>query len=131
MADSANVGLAPLLSSMEQARMPIKYMASLFAGGNIEAITEIYRKLIAVRLHTRYNRVGDVPAQEVQEALSLANLTCEEAENIFRLTSMPTFEERFVIPPLAREQAIESTIDPFAYKPAAGFGFRKAPARRF
>ena len=55
----------------------------------------------------------------------------EEVEAIVRLTALPTFDERFVVPPLAREQAIEQTLDPFSHKPAAGFGFREAPKRRF
>ncbi|MGE5139830.1 MAG: nitrate reductase subunit beta [Rudaea sp.] len=124
-------GLQPMLSSLERARMPLKYMASLFAAGNVDAVTDVYRKLIAVRLYTRADRVGDVPAADVQQALASGGLTAQEAEAIFRLTSTPTFEERFVVPPLGREQAIGSTVDPFAYKPAAGFGFRRAPARRY
>jgi len=55
--------------------------------------------------------------------------TPEEAEAIYLLTSKPTFEERFVVPPLAREVAIEQTLDPFSQKREGGFGFRKAPAR--
>ena len=64
-------------------------------------------------------------------ALASGGTTAEEVEAIFRLTALPTFDERFVVPPLAREQAIEQTLDPFSHKPAAGFGFREAPKRRF
>ncbi len=124
-------GLHPLLSSLERARMPIKYMASLFSAGNTTVVEAVYRKLIAVRIFMRSQRVKDVPAEEVEQALAQGNTTAEEAEAIFRLTAMPTFEERFVVPPLAREQAIEATLDPFSHKPAAGFGFRKAPRREF
>ncbi|MGE5262621.1 MAG: nitrate reductase subunit beta [Acidobacteriota bacterium] len=122
-------GLTPLLSSLERARMPLKYMASLFSAGNSDVLAGVYRKLIAVRIHMRSRRVGDVPEAEVAEALKQGSTIPEEAEAIFRLTSMPTFEERFVVPPLAREQAIEATLDPFTHKPAAGFGFRQAPRR--
>jgi nitrate reductase beta subunit len=124
-------GLAPMLSSLERARMPIKYMASLFSAGSTDLLSAVYRKLIAVRIFMRGKRVNDVPEAEVQQALAQGNTTPKEAEAIFRLTSMPTFEERFVVPPLAREQAIEATIDPFTHKPAEGFGFRKAPVREF
>jgi nitrate reductase beta subunit len=44
---------------------------------------------------------------------------------------MPTFQERFVLPPLGRELAIESSMDPFAAKREGGFGFRSAPERRW
>ena len=123
--------LAPLLSSLERARVPLRYMAALFAAGNEEIVAAVYRKLIAVRMYKRAQRVGDLPTGEVQRALDAGGVTPEEAEAIFRLTSLPTFEERFVVPPLAREQAIEQTLDPYTHKPLAGFGFRQAPERRW
>ncbi len=121
--------LRPLLSSLERARVPLAYMASLFSAGQTETVAAVYRKLIAVRIYMRAQRVKDVPAAEVEAALAQGKTTAEEAEAIFRLTSMPTMEERFVIPPLAREQAIEATMDPFTRKREGGFGFRVAPER--
>ncbi len=66
-----------------------------------------------------------------EQALAEGGTTAEEAEAIYRLTSMPTFQERFVIPPLSREMAIESRIDPFTQKREGGFGFRSPAERRF
>lgn len=128
-ADAASASLAPLLSSLERARMPIHYMARLFAAGNDEIVTASYRKLIAVRIYMRAKTVKDVPEAEVQEALRVGGTTAEEVEAIYRLTALPTYEERFVVPPLAREIAVEQTRDPFTQKREGGFGFRKAPAR--
>lgn len=122
---------APLLSSLESARVPLRYMAGLFAAGNEEVVAAVYRKLMAVRLYLRSRRVNDVPAGEVAEALERGATTPEEAEAIVRLTATPTFEERFVLPPLAREAAIEATADPYAHKQAAGFGFRQTAERRW
>jgi nitrate reductase beta subunit len=124
-------GLAPMLSSLERARVPLRYMASLFAAGNEEIVAAVYRKLIAVRVYMRAQRAGDVPAAEVQQALTLGRTTPEEATAIFRLTAMPTFDERFVVPPLAREVAVEQTRDPFAHRSAAGFGLQQPAARRW
>ncbi len=123
--------LAPMLSSLEKARVPLRYMARLFAAGNEEAVAAVYRKLIAVRIFKRSGTAKDVPAEEVRRALSVGKTTPEEAEAIFRLTSMPTFEERFVIPPLAREMGIEPVESPYTHKAEAGFGFRQAPSRRW
>jgi nitrate reductase beta subunit len=106
-------------------------MASLLAAGNQELVSAVYRKLIAVRLYLRAQRVGDVAQAEMERALSAGQTTPEEVEAIFRLTSLPTFEERFVIPPLAREVALGQTQDPFAHKPEAGFGFRRTAVRRW
>ena len=64
-------------------------------------------------------------------ALGLADTTPEEAEAIYRLTAVPTFEERFVVPPLSRETALEPLADPYDRKLAAGFGFREPPLRRW
>ena len=128
-AQAASVSLAPLLSSLEQARMPLRYMASLFSAGNEAVVAEVYRKLIAVRIAMRGKTVQDVTQEEVQAALQAGATNQEEVEAIYRLTARPTFEERFVIPPLAREAAIERTLDSFQQKREGGFGFRKAPAR--
>ena len=122
----------PALSTLDQARVPIRYMASLFAAGNTTRVEEVYRKLLAVRVHMRAKTVGNVPEAEVAQALAYGETTADEAEAIFRLTSLPTFKERFVIPPMTRELAIEARVDPFQRKQESGFGIRKeTPARRF
>lgn len=129
VAETRNESLAPLLSSLERARVPIQYMANLFAAGNTDLLDAVYRKLIAVRMYMRGRRVGDVDPAEVRQALAQGSTTDEQAEAIFRLTATPTFEERFVVPPLGREQAIGAMQDPLTHKRAAGFGFLRAPAR--
>jgi nitrate reductase beta subunit len=47
------------------------------------------------------------------------------------LTALCTFDERFVIPPAHREEAIEMMQDPQEYKQAVGFGFREEPKRGY
>jgi nitrate reductase beta subunit len=49
--------------------------------------------------------------------------------DIYELTSLCTFEQRFVIPPMYREQAIEALKDPMEHKQGAGFGFLAGPRR--
>jgi len=58
-----------------------------------------------------------------------ADCSVEEAEAIYKLTSLCTFEERFVIPPMHREQAIEMLEDPQEHKQGVGFGFLAGPRR--
>jgi nitrate reductase beta subunit len=124
-------GAVPSLSNLDQSRWPMRYMASLFGAGNEEVVREVYRKLFAVRVLMRSKTVGNVPDAEVDAALEAGRTTAEEAEAIFQLTSKPTFQERFVLPPLAREQALEATGDPFDRKRESGFGFRLPGERRF
>jgi nitrate reductase beta subunit len=128
---AAPEGLGQMLNSLEKARIPVRYMASLFTAGNEEIIRDVYRKNIAVRLYKRSQRVTDISAAEARQAMEIGKTTPEECEAIFNLTSLPTMEERFVIPPFAREEAIEQSLDPYTHKPAAGFGYREAPGRRW
>ncbi len=124
-------GLAPLLSALEKARVPLKFMASLFSAGNEEVVAEVYRKLIAVRIHRRSATVHDVSPAELQEAYAAGRTGAAEAEAIFRLTALPTYDERFVVPAMSRETAIEATVPPFTNKQETGFGTRQRPERRF
>src|SRR5262249_58346826 len=47
--------LGPLMSSLERSRVPLRYMASLLAGGNEPVIRDGYRELVPVRVHMRAN----------------------------------------------------------------------------
>ena len=82
-------------------------MASLLSGGNEEIIRDVYRKLVAVRVYMRAKKVKDIPEEEVKRALTEGKTTAAEVEAIWRLTSLPTFEERFVVPAMERETAVE------------------------
>ncbi|HQU36969.1 MAG TPA: nitrate reductase subunit beta, partial [Anaerolineales bacterium] len=122
--------LPAMLSSLEKARMPIKYMASMFSAGNVQVVEEVYRKLIAVRIFKRAQKVKDYQQAEVDAALASGKTNAEEVEAIFRLTSLPTYEERFVVPPLGRESAVEAWEKPLTRKQEAGFGVRNKIAKR-
>ncbi|HWQ23953.1 MAG TPA: nitrate reductase subunit beta [Gaiellaceae bacterium] len=130
-ASGNGTGAMPSLSNLEQTRAPLRYLASLFAAGNEEVVAAVYRKLFAVRVVMRAKSVGNVPEEEVEAALAAAKLGREDAEAIFELTSKPTFQERFVLPPLARELQVEAVESPERRKQEAGFGFRQPGERRF
>ncbi|MCC6608770.1 MAG: nitrate reductase subunit beta [Burkholderiales bacterium] len=135
--DAKAEGLAPMLSALEKSRVPLRYMASLFSAGNEEIIRKVYRKLVAVRVYMRAQRVKDIPEAEVQKALAEGGTDAREVEAIFRLTSLPTFEERFVVPAMERETAVEALfppLDPIArnyptHKGEVGIGFHHDPQR--
>jgi len=129
--------LGPLMSSLERSRIPLRYMASLLSGGNEEIIRDVYRKMVAVRVYMRAKKVKDIPQDEVERALREGKTNAAEVEAIFRLTSLPTFEERFVVPPMERDTSVESmfpVLDPVSrnypvYKGAVGTGFHINPQR--
>ncbi len=123
------VDAAAIFHPFDQTRVPMKYLASLFAAGDEEKIRYVLRKLMAVRTFKRAETVGDIPMAVALEALKLADMNEAEAEAIYRMTALPTFGQRFVIPPMHREEAIEAFKDPQDHKREVGFGFTDAPKR--
>jgi nitrate reductase beta subunit len=118
-----------LFHDIEEARVPMKFLANLFGAGQEGPVRYALRKQKAVRWYRRALTVGDVDMAVAQRMLSEADCSPEEAEAIYQLTSLCTFEERFVIPPGHRELAIQMLDDPLAYKQATGFGFVSEPQR--
>lgn len=118
-----------LWAGIDQYRLPMKYLASLFTAGNEEKVKEVLKKLMAVKIHRRDVTVGDLPKEEVEEALQVGRTNAKEADGIFRLTSLATFDERFVIPPAHREESIEMMDATADTKGDTGFGFKTKPLR--
>jgi nitrate reductase beta subunit len=129
MADGLYDNSGDFFSSLESARLPLRYMANLFTAGDEEQIAAVYRKLIAVRIYKRAQTVGDIPADRVTKTLEEARTTPEEVEAIYHLTSLAGFNERFVIPPFSREAAIELVQITQQRQEGGGIGFLHGPRR--
>jgi nitrate reductase beta subunit len=114
---------------IEDMRMPIKYLANLFSVGNEGVVRDVLKKMMAVRLYRRELTVGDVTREDVNAALQGLGMTREMAEDMYKLTSLANFDERFAIPAMHREEAIEMLRATDEHKGSTGFGFREAPAR--
>ncbi len=123
---SMSEGLFP---DFDKARAPIEFFGNLFAAGNNEKVSYVLKKQMAVRTYRRAVTVGDVDMETANKMLTEADCSVEEAEEIYKLTSLCTFNERFVIPPAHREEAIEMLKDPLEHKQEVGFGFREEPKR--
>jgi nitrate reductase beta subunit len=122
---------AEFFTTLEQARLPLQYLAGLFAGGNLEEVKAVYRRLIAVRLQRRQASVGDIAEDEVIKARDFAGVSDAQVEAIYRMTALTRIKERIVVPPLLREQAVEAAMTTESYKQGMGFGSRQAPRRRW
>jgi len=118
-----------LFAPLEKARMPIEYLASLFGAGQEGPVRYALKKQLAVRTWRRALTVGDIDLEVAKAALAEAGCSPEQAEEIYALTSLPTFDQRFVIPASHREMAIEALKNPLENKGLAGIGFREAPER--
>ena len=114
---------------IEDSRAPMQFLGNLLGGGNTGHVTYALKKQLAVRTYRRAKTVGDVDEEALTRILREADTTPEECEAIYYLTALCTFEDRFVIPPSHREEAIEMMKDPQEHKQSAGFGFLSGPRR--
>jgi nitrate reductase beta subunit len=118
-----------LFDEIDKARLPVKYLAGLFSVGDEDKIRHVLRKMLAVRIYKRRQSVeGDIDGATL-ELLAQAGTSAEEVEAIYKLTTLPTMEERFVLPPYHREMDIEALRDPLAHKGEAGVGYLRPPQR--
>ena len=87
---------------LDQMRVPIRYLANLFAAGNEEPVRVSLRRQLAVRHYERSLRVDRTPNVDV---LKRVGLTEEDAKGIVRGLSLSFYNERFVVPTTKREGA--------------------------
>ncbi|MBI4283679.1 MAG: nitrate reductase subunit beta, partial [Chloroflexi bacterium] len=126
---SYDLGNSDFFGSVEKSRVPMKYMASLFAAGNEEIVKKTLQKLLAVRAYKQAQSVGNLSLERASALLVEAGSSAEEAEAISRLTSLPRFDDRFVLPPYHREEVIGLSIEPIKQKGQVGLGFTQPPRR--
>ena len=118
-----------LFHRLDTARLPVQYLANLFSAGDEAPIRTVLRKLLAVRAYMRRKSVeGEIDAAALQ-MVAEAGLDEEQVEAIYHLTTQPTLDERFVLPPYHREVSIEALRDPLAHKGETGLGYLQAPLR--
>lgn len=118
-----------LFNRLDAARIPVKYLANLFAAGNEAIMRHILRKLLAVRTYMRRKTVDGVIDEATLTLLAEAGTNVQEVEAIYKLTALPNTAEAFVIPKYHRETGIEAWDDPLAHKGDTGFGFIQPPHR--
>lgn len=124
-----NTSTTELFQKIDEARFPMQYMANLFSAGDTELVKKVLLKEMAVRIYRRMVTVGDLDQEKVDRMLADLGMTPEEAEETYQLTSLPSFDQRFVIPPAHREEADELLQNTADKKGSTGFGFKPQPAR--
>lgn len=127
--DKLNSVSTDLFHDIENARVPLQFLANLFGAGQTGKVVYALKKQKAVRIYRRAITVGDIDRATAEKMLSDADCSVEEAEAIYRLTSLCTVDDRFVIPPSHREMAMEAIGEPLQRKQEAGFGFVAGPRR--
>jgi len=121
--------LENFFTSLDKSRLPMKYLARLFSAGNEDIIEYVMKKLMAVRYYKRTLEMQDIDLVMMNKMMREGGTTPEEAEEIYRLTAIPTIDQRFVIPEIQREESIESTCNPEICKGSCGIGVTQPPTR--
>ncbi len=119
-----------LWGTIEDSRFPMQYLANLFSAGDTEKVKNRVKKLMAIRIYRRWKTVGDISEERANEALNDVDLTAAMADAIYYLTSLAKFNDRFVIPPAHREEAIEMIENTGDRKGSTGFGFKEGSTNR-
>jgi nitrate reductase beta subunit len=113
-------GTEEVLAAVGRARLPLKYLAGLFSAGNVDVLSAAMHKLVAVRAHMRQQQVGDIDAGSVEKLLRDAGLTAADAQAIYELTALCDPSDRYVLPPLQREEAMAALDDGCGAEAAKG-----------
>lgn len=90
------------LPSVENLRIPIDYLASIFTAGNAELVRDSLRRLTVLRAVKRAMQFGeDVP----DDLLAAVGYDDDDVERLFRLLAVGEYRDRYVIPTAHREDA--------------------------
>jgi nitrate reductase beta subunit len=116
-----------LFNRLDSARLPVQYLANLFTAGDTAAIEAILRKMLAVRIYMRHKTVDGVIDKQTLAILASAGSSVQEAEDIYRLTTLPTLDERFVLPPYHREMMVEAWKDLWRTKARPAWATSRPP----
>jgi len=118
-----------IFGTIDQARMPLKYLARLFSAGDESIIKEKLQKLMSIRLYRRWKTVGDISYEKAKQAINHVGFSEEDVDAVYYLTSLAKFDDRFVIPAAHREQAIEMLEFTGDAKGSTGFGVKDSVNR--
>jgi nitrate reductase beta subunit len=81
--------------AIENMRIPIEYLANMFAAGDSERIRAILRKLAAMRAYMRENDMID---DDERRAVDMAGMDDAAIRRLFEILAIAKHKDRFVIP---------------------------------
>ncbi|ADX84532.1 nitrate reductase subunit beta [Saccharolobus islandicus] len=89
---------------VDQMRIPLEYLASLFTAGDADRVKNVLKKLLALRIYQRYIRLHKNPPGWIFKETSL---TEKDFEEMYKVLAIAKIEDRFVIPTAHKEKAIK------------------------
>ncbi|MGN6754662.1 MAG: nitrate reductase subunit beta [Intrasporangium sp.] len=112
-----------LFAAIDTLRIPVEYLANLFTAGDVGTVSNVLKKLAAMRSFMRDINLGEDPREDIAEAVGMDG---ESMYEMFRLLAIAKYDERYVIPTAHVEQAhgleelaTECPVD-FDYSPENG-----------
>ncbi|MFV2029771.1 nitrate reductase subunit beta [Neisseria sp. S1] len=110
------VGENGIIPSVDEMRIPLRYLANLLTAGKVEPIKEALERMIAMR---RYKRGQTVHGETLEETLSGTGLTPAMVEDMYQIMAIANYEDRFVVPS-SHKELVENSFDD---KASCGFTF--------
>ena len=105
-----------IFPTINQFQIPIDYLASMFSAGDSQVIRNVLKKLIAMRTFMRADELGK---EYDMNLLKEAGMTEEMAREMYHLSAIAKYEDRYVIPKSHREE----TDNMYEHQGSAGFDF--------
>jgi nitrate reductase / nitrite oxidoreductase, beta subunit len=105
-----------IFPAIDQMRIPIEYLANLMTAGDTEVIRNVLKKMLAMRCYMRSVNLGKEPDMSILEKTGLDEHTVKE---MYRLSAIAKYSDRYVIPSSHREKADNM----FSGQGSVGFDF--------
>ncbi|WP_084703911.1 nitrate reductase subunit beta [Phaeacidiphilus oryzae] len=91
-----------LFRAIDALRIPVEYLAELFTAGDPEPVRGVLERLAAMRSFMRAINLGQEPDPSIADSVGMEP---EEIEAMFRLLAVAKYEDRYVIPTAAAQEA--------------------------
>ena len=93
-----------LFGAIDALRIPVEYLAELFTAGDTGIVSDVLRKLAAMRAYMRDITLGHESDASIPETVGMSE---ESMYEMYRLMAIAKYDERYVIPKAHVEQAHE------------------------
>ena len=91
-----------LFGAVDALRIPVEYLAALFTAGDTAPVTDVLRKLAAMRSYQRRINLGEERDESIAESVGM---TGGQIEDMYRLLAIAKYDDRYVIPAAHAETA--------------------------
>jgi len=103
------------LTSLDEMRIPVRYLANIFTAGEEAPVRRSLNRLIAMRRYMRSQTVEGDTAAPVD--LAACGLTADQIKDMYRYLAIADYEDRFVVPSMR----IDKAKSPFAIRSEIGY----------